>query len=116
MYLPDFTIIYKFKLEIFLRRYPEIITSILRSTHEKIYDTTGEKVGGSIPDEIIEISIPSSRTVALGSTQPLAEMSTRGIFLGVKGGLTVKPTISSPSVSLHALPYIDRHAVIYRMY
>jgi hypothetical protein len=32
---------------------------------------------------------PSSRTMALGSTQPLTEMSTRnilGMFLGVKGG------------------------------
>jgi hypothetical protein len=31
---------------------------------------------GSIPDEVIG-SHPSSRTMALGSTQPLTEMSTR---------------------------------------
>jgi hypothetical protein len=38
------------------------------------------KVSGSIPDEIIGFFNwlhPSSRTMALGSTQPLTEMSTR---------------------------------------
>jgi hypothetical protein len=34
---------------------------------------------------------PSSRTMALGSTQPLTEMSTR-IFLGVKGGRRIRLT------------------------
>jgi hypothetical protein len=38
------------------------------------------KVAGSIPDEVIgffNLPNPSSRTMALGSTQPLIEMSTR---------------------------------------
>jgi hypothetical protein len=41
----------------------------------------------SIPDSVIRIfqwHNPSGRTVALGSTQPLPEMSTRGISWGVK--------------------------------
>jgi hypothetical protein len=43
---------------------------------------TSRKVAGSIPDEIIgffffNLLNPSSRTVALGSTQPLTEMSIR---------------------------------------
>jgi hypothetical protein len=40
----------------------------------------------------------SSHTMALGSTQPLIEMSTRNLP-GVKGGRRVKPTTSPPSVS-----------------
>jgi hypothetical protein len=41
---------------------------------------TSQKVAGSIPDGVIGIfhkHIPSGRTLALGSTQPLKEMSTR---------------------------------------
>jgi hypothetical protein len=40
------------------------------------------KVEGSIPDEVIEFfswPTPSSRSVALGSTQPLTEMGTRNL-------------------------------------
>jgi hypothetical protein len=42
---------------------------------------TSQKVAGSISDEVIVFfnwPNPSSHTVALGSTQPLTEMSTRG--------------------------------------
>jgi hypothetical protein len=42
---------------------------------------------------------PSSRTMALGSTQPLTEMSTRMIPGGVKCGRRVRLTTSPPSVS-----------------
>jgi hypothetical protein len=40
---------------------------------------------GSIPDDVIGFFIspnPSSRTMALGSTQPLSEMSTRNLLAG----------------------------------
>jgi hypothetical protein len=40
------------------------------------------KVTSSIPDEVIEffnLPNPSSRTMALGSTQPLTEMSARNL-------------------------------------
>jgi hypothetical protein len=53
---------------------------------------TSRKVTGSIPDKVIEIFSwpnPSSRTMALGSTQPLTEMSTRNLSAG-KERLTSK--------------------------
>ena len=48
---------------------------------------TSRKVAGSIPDGVIGIlhwHNPSGHTMALGLTQPLAEMSTRNISWGVK--------------------------------
>jgi hypothetical protein len=45
------------------------------------------KLAGSIPDGVTEISHsqnPSGLAMALGSTQPLSEISTRNISLGVK--------------------------------
>jgi len=48
---------------------------------------TNRKVAGSIPAGVIGIfhyHNPSDRTMALGSTQPLKEMSTRSISWGVK--------------------------------
>jgi hypothetical protein len=49
--------------------------------------TTSRKVVGSIPDSVTGIfhgHNPSGRTVDLGATQRLREMSTRNISLGVK--------------------------------
>jgi hypothetical protein len=49
------------------------------------YCATNRKVASSIPDGVIGIfhwNIPSDRTMALGSTQPLTEMSTRCISWG----------------------------------
>ena len=46
---------------------------------------TNRMVAGSIPDDVIEIfqwHNASDRTMALGSTQILIEMSNRGIFWG----------------------------------
>jgi hypothetical protein len=46
------------------------------------YCATNQKVAGSIPDVVMEFSIdinPSDRTMALGSNQPLTEMSTGSI-------------------------------------
>jgi len=48
---------------------------------------TIRKVAGSIPDSvtgIFHLHNPSGRTMALGLTQPLTEMSTRNISCGVK--------------------------------
>jgi hypothetical protein len=64
----------------------------------------GRKVAGSNQMRWIFFNLPnpSSHTMALGSTQPITEMSTRnvlGIFLGVKGGQRVGLTTSLPSVS-----------------
>jgi hypothetical protein len=49
------------------------------------YCATNRKVAGSIPDCVVGIfhwHNPSYRTMALGSTQPLTEMSTRSISWG----------------------------------
>ena len=51
---------------------------------------TNRKVAGSIPD-----GVTSDRTMALGSTQPLTEMSTRSISWG-KGGRFVGLTTLQP--------------------
>jgi hypothetical protein len=62
---------------------------------------TSRKVAWSIAEEITGIfnwHNPSSRTMTLGSTQPLTEMSTRNLP-GVKGGRRVWLTVSPPSVS-----------------
>jgi hypothetical protein len=62
--------------------------------------TASRKVAGSIPIEVIEFlnfPNPSSRTMVLGSTQPLTEMGTRNL-LGVKDGQRVSLT-TSPSVN-----------------
>jgi hypothetical protein len=66
---------------------------------------TNRKVAGSIPDGVIRIfhlHNPFSRTMALGSTQPLTEMSTRNISWG-KGGRCVGLTTLPPSTSLNLL-------------
>jgi hypothetical protein len=49
--------------------------------------STSRKIASSIPHGVIRIfhlHNPYGRTMALGSTQPLTEMSTRNIFWGVK--------------------------------
>jgi len=61
---------------------------------------TSHKVTGSILDGIIGIfhlHNPSGRTKALGSTQPLTEMSTRNISWGCKSGRYVGLTTLPPS-------------------
>ena len=54
--------------------------------------TTSRKVAGSIPDGVTGIFVA---TIALGSTQPLTEMSIR-IFPGGKGGLCLALTTLPP--------------------
>jgi hypothetical protein len=49
------------------------------------YYATSRKAVGSVPDEVIEffkLPKPSRRTMALGSTQPSTEMSTRNLPAG----------------------------------
>jgi hypothetical protein len=56
-----------------------------RESDELLCAATTELVAGSIPDGVIGIFQwynPASCTVALGSTQPLTEMSTRCISWG----------------------------------
>ena len=56
---------------------------------------TNREVAGSIPDYVIAIfhwQNPSDRTMALGSTQPPTQMSTRSISWGGKTGRCVRLT------------------------
>ena len=48
------------------------------------HNATSRKVAGSNPDEVdfFNLPNPSSHTMALGSTQPLTEMSTRNLTGG----------------------------------
>jgi len=64
--------------------------------------TTNRKVAGSIPAGVIGIfhwHNPSDRTMALGSTQPLTEISTRSISWG-KCGRCVRLTTLPPSCAV----------------
>jgi hypothetical protein len=57
---------------------------------------------GSDPEEVIgffDLPNPSSRTMALGSNQPLTEMSTKNIPGVVNGSWHVRLTTTPPSVS-----------------
>ena len=57
--------------------------------------TTSRKVAGSIPDGVTEIfhwHNTSGRTMTLGLTQPLTEMSTRNVSCGRCVGLTTLPS------------------------
>jgi hypothetical protein len=60
---------------------------------------TSRKVAGLSPGEVDFFNLPNpfSRTVALGSTKPLTEISTRNLH-GGKGGRHVGLTTLSPSV------------------
>jgi len=61
---------------------------------------TSRKVAVSIPDGVIGIfhlHNPSGSTMALGSTEPLTEMSTRNISWGVKAAACVGLTTLPPS-------------------
>jgi hypothetical protein len=62
---------------------------------------TNRKIAGSIPDEVdfFNLPNPSSRTMVLGSIQPLTEMSIRKHPGRVKGGRRVRLTNLPPSVS-----------------
>ena len=60
---------------------------------------TSRKVSGSIPDGVIEIFLwhnLSDHTMALGSTQPLTEMSTRWISWGKCGRYVRLTTLPPP--------------------
>jgi hypothetical protein len=66
------------------------------------YCAINQKVAGSIPDGVMEFFIdlnPSDRTMALGSTQPLTEMSTLSISWG-KCGRCVRLTSLPPSFAV----------------
>ena len=68
-------------------RNPYIDTGGTRRRSWLRHYATSREVAGSIPDGVNGIfhwRNPSGRTMALGSTQPLTEMSTRNISWGVK--------------------------------
>jgi hypothetical protein len=94
-----FFFIYNFNLKFVLLRhiFVGLLSWGVRLRSWLRHYATSRKVTGSIPDEVIVFfnwSNPSSRTMALSSTQPLP-----GIFRLVKGGRRVRLTTSPPSVS-----------------
>lgn len=65
-----------------------------------MYCATSREVAGSIPDGVFGIFLqlnPSVRTLALGSTQPLTEVSTLNISWGGKGVQYVRLATLPPS-------------------
>ena len=63
----------------------QLVEALRYKWEDRRFDATSRKVAGSIPDCVIEIFLwhnPSGRTMALGLTQPLTEMSTRNISWG----------------------------------
>ena len=67
--------------------YLKSLISYFRKEYFMRHCATCPKVAVSIPDDVTEIfhwHNPSGRILALGSTQPLTEMSTRNISWGVK--------------------------------
>ena len=85
-------------------------TSVYRGTRWRSclrHCAPNQKVVGSIPNDVIGIfhwHNPSGRTMALGLTQPLTEMSTRNISWGGKGGryvgLTTLPLLCADCLEI----------------
>jgi hypothetical protein len=74
----------RFEYHIFYVFYPFMIYLLILRRNMNflllcLYYATSRKVEGSSTDEVdfFNLSNPSSRTMALGSTRPLSEMSTR---------------------------------------
>jgi hypothetical protein len=77
--------IYRIWLQVPQSALPLIHSCILLDIHVRMHYATNRQVAGSIPDGVIGIfqcHNPSGRTMDLGSTQPLTEMSTRCISWG----------------------------------
>jgi len=90
------------------------ITYITRCRSGLRHWATIRRAAGSIPDRVIGIyhsHNPSGRTMALGSNQPLREMSTRVISWGGKGGRCVglKSLLPSCADSLEILGSSTSH-------
>jgi len=71
-----------------------------KTPHIESHYETSRKVVGSFPDGvtgILQRQNPSSRTTALGSTQPSTEMSTRNTSWGGKGGRCLRLITLAPS-------------------
>jgi len=82
-------------------------------SHERQNCVTIQKAVGSIPDRVSENlhwHNPPGRTVALGWTNPLTEMSARDISWGGKGGRSVRLSILTLYVSRHS-DSLWKHAV-----
>jgi hypothetical protein len=80
-----FTVIEKLQRKPIYNNRPHIVVMGTAVAQWLRYCATNQKVAGSIPDGVVEFFIdinPSDRTMALGSTQPLTEMSTRSISWG----------------------------------
>jgi hypothetical protein len=89
--------------------FSEISVDFQQTTRHYIPEGSSLHVVGSIPNEVFGFfnwPNPSSRTLALGSTQLLTEMSTMN-FSRVKGGPRFRLTTSAPSVNRLSIKYIS---------
>ena len=94
--------IFRMTTRMMFRKFISILSVILGTQWRSWlrHCATNRTVAGSIPDGVTGIfhwHNPSGRTMALGLTQPLTEMSTRNISWGGKGGRCVGLTTLPPS-------------------
>jgi hypothetical protein len=76
----------------------------LRYAYQQGHAATSRKVAGSFPDEVTEFfnwPNPSSRTMPLGSTKPLTEMSTRNLSGGKE-----RPACKADNLSANCEPIV----------
>ena len=88
IYIYKILTLFPFTCKIFCSLIKDILNSVGGTRwHSRLrHCATSRKVAGLIPDGVIGFfhwHNPSGRTMALGSTQPLTEMSTRSISWGV---------------------------------
>jgi hypothetical protein len=83
--------------------------SVLLYKQEVKFHATSRKVAGSSPHEVIGFFSwpnPSSRTIALGSTQPLTEMSTRNLPGEGGGGRKGRPERKADNLTAICEPIV----------
>jgi hypothetical protein len=103
LWTPGIINCYYFQSWVLQSIFPCFVRLLGRAVRRRLrhYTTTIRKIAGSILYEVIgffQLINPTSRTMALGSIQPLTETSTRD-HPGIKGGRRLRLTTLPPSMS-----------------